>query len=266
MRFKLELSVHKTNNILPINYQYEVSSWIYKVLQQGNFDFAKWLHNEGCQWQNKKFKLLTFSQIFIQPQWKREGDRIHILSGKASLQISFYLQEAVQNFLIGIFQEQQFSIGDSKTRAEFQITKVEPLPIPRFENEAELSCLSPIVLSKYIDNKKHPEYLSPEHEEYSEYFFNNLIHKYLIAHTASSDSFTDFKRETERKSPLKLEPLSTSKSRLVKIKAGKKDETKIKGYIQKFKIVAPSELIEFGYHAGFGEKNAIGFGYTEVLN
>jgi len=41
MRFKIELIIENTaENLLPVNYQYEVSSWIYNTIHKGDKDIA----------------------------------------------------------------------------------------------------------------------------------------------------------------------------------------------------------------------------------
>ena len=52
--------------------------------------------------------------------------------------------------------------------------------------------------------------------------------------------------------------------KLITLKEGKSDETKIKGTLAPFTIRAPRELIEIGYECGFGEKNSMGFGMVKV--
>ena len=49
MRFKLILEVNRKafGNILPINYQYEQSAAIYKILSRADKDYSTWLHNNG---------------------------------------------------------------------------------------------------------------------------------------------------------------------------------------------------------------------------
>jgi len=62
MRLKLTLR-HAPNSILPKDYEYLISSWIYKTLWQANTEFATWLHNEGYDFNDRKYKLFTFSQL-----------------------------------------------------------------------------------------------------------------------------------------------------------------------------------------------------------
>ncbi|MFW5820877.1 MAG: CRISPR-associated endoribonuclease Cas6, partial [Bacteroidota bacterium] len=67
MRFKITLRTDKSKGevILPINYQYELSSFIYHTIHAGNHEFGNWLHKEGFITENKNFKLFTFSRFQI---------------------------------------------------------------------------------------------------------------------------------------------------------------------------------------------------------
>lgn len=63
MRFKLTLEVNKKafGNRLPINYQYEQSCVIYKILARANKDYATWLHENGFRKENgKTFKFFSY--------------------------------------------------------------------------------------------------------------------------------------------------------------------------------------------------------------
>ncbi len=62
MRLRLTLKL-VAGTTLPCNYMYELSSCLYKVLNEGNPVFADWLHNKGFCKERKVFKLLF--QIFI---------------------------------------------------------------------------------------------------------------------------------------------------------------------------------------------------------
>jgi CRISPR-associated endoribonuclease Cas6 len=80
MKFKLSFQISGKNNIVPINYQYELSAWIYKTLNSGNSEFADWLHNHGYSTGKKIFKLFAFSKI--KPgKYKIVKDRMEIASG-----------------------------------------------------------------------------------------------------------------------------------------------------------------------------------------
>ena len=60
MRLKLVLKIVE-GTVLPCNYMYELSSCLYKVLNEGNPVFTAWLHDKGYCKEKKAFKLFTFS-------------------------------------------------------------------------------------------------------------------------------------------------------------------------------------------------------------
>lgn len=69
MRFKLILEVNRKafGNLLPLNYQYEQSAAIYKILASASEEYANWLHDNGYKFgRGKRFKLFTFSPFKIE--------------------------------------------------------------------------------------------------------------------------------------------------------------------------------------------------------
>jgi CRISPR-associated endoribonuclease Cas6 len=65
--------------------------------------------------------------------------------------------------------------------------------------------------------------------------------------------------------PMAFRLLSAPKEKKIIIKAGTPEETKVRAYLFDFELQAPVPLLEFGYDAGFGEKNSTGFGCVEVV-
>jgi CRISPR-associated endoribonuclease Cas6 len=48
MELQLRLqTIH--GNAIPINYQYELSSWIYKVIERADAQYSDFLHNKGFE-------------------------------------------------------------------------------------------------------------------------------------------------------------------------------------------------------------------------
>ena len=112
MRFRLTLEVDKKafGNILPINYQYEQSAVIYKIISKSNEKYSSWLHNNGYSLENgKAFKLFTYSPFEIEKyRIDRETARIRIESSVVKWEISFLPEESTQEFILGVFKEQSF--------------------------------------------------------------------------------------------------------------------------------------------------------------
>lgn len=255
MRFKLILSTINNKNILPLNYQYEISSSIYKIISNANNEFASWLHDSGYIDDSKKFKFFTFSNLKV-PEYKISGDRMLILSNEIEMQISFLPTESIEHFITGLFKSQHFIIGDKTSKVDFIVNRIEAINEPIFCDEMTFKSLSPICISYRDEKSKYPDYLYPEGEIYKKLFLKNLVEKYNIFYKKQAQFNTD---------NFSLEILSKPKSRLITIKANTKEETKIRAYSYKFKIKASKELLRLGYYAGFGEKNSMGFGCCEVL-
>ncbi len=262
MRLKINLQRTK-NDVLPINYQYEISAWIYKLIQASDPQFSKFLHKQGYFFEKKKFKLFTFSRLLLSG-FRLLGDRLILLDDEISLVVSFFIDDALLHFIKGLFMEQQLILGDNVSHVGFTVKNVESLPDPDFNETAVFRCLSPITVGKPRDDngKLRADYISPGHPNFKSLFFKNLIDKYLAATgdnaipSNDSNSFSD--------NDLRFILLSQPRSRLVRIKANTPQETRVKGFEFDFELEAPVELLRFGYNAGFGEKNSLGFGCVEV--
>lgn len=243
-------------SILPINYTYALSSFVYKTLQQANEEYSEWLHNQGYQLGNKQFKLFTFSALNL-PKYKRYEDRFILQGDTLGLIITFYADDAMKNFVTGLFQNQSFFIRDKKSRTDFKVEFVEVEPEPVFSEKMRFRALSPICISHHLEGKKHASYLSPTAHNYETLFFKNLMNKYQAA-KPNTPTFNLDEMSFRLRS-------NQPKSRLINIKGFSKSATSVRGFFYDFEVTAPAELLKFGYAAGFGEKNSAGFGCVKIL-
>jgi len=68
MRFKrtLQLEKRRYGDLIPLNYQYECSAVIYRILSRSSTEYSQWSHENGFQLENgKQFKLFTFSRLQV---------------------------------------------------------------------------------------------------------------------------------------------------------------------------------------------------------
>jgi len=128
MRFKLNLQSHQRQLSVPFNYQYPLSAAIYKIIQTADAKFAAFLHDKGYGQGHKSFKLFTFSDI--KTPFVKNGDRMQLRTTEAELIICFYMPQAAENFIKGLFINQQLEIADFRSKATFNIIGVESLPGP----------------------------------------------------------------------------------------------------------------------------------------
>lgn len=251
MRINLNLKTPK-NSLLPFNYEYAISAWIYKTLAKADSHFATWLHDKGYQSNDnfRHFKLFTYSKIHPHKPYKIIPNKgIMITTGNAKLTLSFLIDKTMQDFVIGIFQSQVLNIRTRKGNISFEITNVEVLPEPNFKPIMNFRAKTPIFMSKKDETNDKAIYIAPNDKQYKHLIINNLLEKSKTLNQDISVTLTDFKA------------LSTSKEQLLHI-----NNIKIKAFRYDFLIVAPPELIRIGYYAGFGGKNSgLGLGFCEVI-
>ncbi len=257
MRFKLNLQSLQSQTLLPFNYQYPLSAAIYKIIQSADAEFAMFLHNTGYGQGHKSFKLFTFSDI--RTPFKKNGDRMQLQSNEAELIVCFYMSNAAENFIKGLFMNQQLEIADSKSKAIFTVAGVESLP-HQTQNKTTvlLQPLSPLVVGR--KNKRgHYDYRSPEDEDFAECLYYNLIEKCAAA--GIDEAILD------KKIWIEVRPFShPPQQRLITIKSGTTAETKIRGYTKfRLAISAPEEVLEVALGAGMGLHNAQGMGCVGMI-
>jgi len=254
MRFKLFLSIDKRpfGNRLPFNYPYELSAVIYKILANADHAFAEWLHDNGFEADKKVFKLFSFSRLQI-PQYRVEGNLLNILSDSAEWYLSFLPERSTQEFVLGVFREQQFELGNRQARIRCRVQSIEMMPFPAFAEHMSFTSLSPICLILKRENGTD-EYVAPDHPMAKELILQNLLDKYK-AFTGNDfpekDVAFDFKVD------------GRPRSSLITIKADTPQESKIKAFSCNFQLSAPVELMKIAYDGGLGSKNSQGFGMIQ---
>jgi CRISPR-associated endoribonuclease Cas6 len=265
MRIRIQFSLPGSRQVLPLNYQYPLSAWIYRVIGRGDSDFSRMLHEAGYPLENHKtFKLFTFSNLqFPHGSFRilKGTDRMEIKSREVSLIIAFMLPDAMQNFVAGLFSNQQCEIADRISGIQMQVANVEMLPESPADSEMRIRAISPVVVTSKTESDNQEQYLAPGDAGYQTLFFKNLTDKHHAWQRQTNQTLTDFSDDELQFRCLTEKP----KSRLQTIKAFTSEEVKVRGYLFNFQITAPPTLIQTGLNAGFGAMNALGFGCGEVM-
>ena len=254
MRFKITLQVHSQQygNALPINYQYELSAAIYQILSYADSDYAEWLHNNGFQSDHgsKSFKLFAFSHLIV-PNYgiNKEDERLLLKCDTVTWFISFLPQKSTCKFIEGVFKEQVFQIGDQFSKVEFVVRDIEIMPPLEYKETMTFQTMSPVCITQRTENG-NTQYLSPEAPNYSEALLKGLLARYEALNGEI------YQRETF----CKMNILSKIKPKLIKIKAGTRAQTFVRGYDFSFSLSLPEPLMQIAYEGGLGEKTSLGFG------
>ena len=260
MRITLELSHRKPTVTLPVNNSYLISSLIYNIVDKSSSEYAERLHAKGYRLANRAFKLFTFSPLY---PGKRQKWVMHdngtMTTGESLLHLTVSSPKAefIEHLVIGLMQEPFIWIGKERLRVE----TVRTLDPPEFSGDICFLMLSPLVCTTKREPEKYPQYHFPGDEAFERVLLENLCRKYQVLHgrpfafKSEPFSFTIDQDYVER--------MNGKVQRLITLKEGRSDETKIKGTLAPFRLQAPKELIEVGYDCGFGEKNSQGFGMVK---
>lgn len=256
MRFELTLNRTTKQRMLPMDYQYYISAWIYKVLKQADAEFASFLHEKGYgQSETKLYKLFCFSRLnFGKPKLWKEKKLFEIAAHEIRLQISFDVNEAATNFIKGLFMQQEFYLGDKFNGIDFKVSNVAALPEPDFNETMNYRLQTPWVVSYKTDTDKHPQYLSPKDE-----MFKTLAIKHLVEKHNNTRSEKNIHTEQ-----IKLELESNFKRAGFVMKPGTKEQSRIVGNLFEFELSAPAAVQQMIWNAGVCEKSSSGFGWVEV--
>ena len=120
---------------LPINYNYSLSGVIYQFLRESDPEYAQFLHQDGYEVENRRFKLFTFSQLMAK-QRKIQGAQIHFRSP-----LTWYVSSSQEPFLAnfaaalmgtGILQVERHKLRVTGCRgaASTPIWTADDLPLP----------------------------------------------------------------------------------------------------------------------------------------
>ncbi len=186
MRVKLTLLPLNKKTVLPVNYNYFLTSLIYKIIKNSSKDYSMFLHDKGYTLGKSKkgFKLFTYSMLMSQAarvkgnniffpnkQFKQfnrfermeQLERFERLYSHVQWQISSPVDDFIQHLITGIFAEGQkieIRLGSSSFNSlnglngslknGFLIKRVETLQKPEFKEIMRFTCLSPITVSKVI--------------------------------------------------------------------------------------------------------------------
>jgi len=258
MRFELQLNRSTKHRMLPMNYQYYISAWIYRVLFAADRDFAIFLHDHGYgKSDTKLYKLFCFSKLdFGKPKLWTDKSLFEIAEHEIYLRISFDVPEAAGNFIKGLFQNQEFYLGDKFNGIDFQVRSVEALPVPSIESTMQYHLQTPWVVSFQPDGAKYPKYLQPDDEDFERLAIKHLCEKYnntRNTQTMCADQVNMIRTSDFKKSGIVLKP-------------GTREESKVIGSLFSFQLTAPLELHQMIFGAGISEKSSSGFGWVETVD
>lgn len=240
---RLKINIKSKNNFkVPFNYNHIVSSIIYNKID--DLDLAHKLHSSNS------FKFFNFSQLNI-PNRKIAKDGIISKNGK----INFYLSSPddllIKNLVNGFVDDLEIKFKNETLIVE----KIEALRTPDFKEISNFKTLSPINIrdSQEIDEKIKRVDLPPN-DKFFRGIETNLIKKYCVYNDIES---------TGKKIKVYSEMANVKRKRITIPKGP--NTTYHRAYMMDLVLEGDTDLIEFAYDVGLGEKNSMGFGMIKYI-
>jgi CRISPR-associated endoribonuclease Cas6 len=278
MRLRLTIRPIQSRTTIPLSYEYYLSAAIYQWIELSSPAFSDFLHNKGYSTETLKrsFKHFCFSQLFIEHS-RVVGEEIHINGGNILWYIGMPIEESLQHLVVGLFERREFFIGREENR--FSVEQVETLPEPEWKRVMKFRTISPVAVSVagiaegnlqsgsrsaegYLRPKLSARYLKADDPQLSESLRLNVLHRY-------ESLYGKLPTDTELRCTTDGEYIARRGgadrvSKLVTIKKGLPEETKVRGFRCPVTLEGNSELIKLAYESGLGEKGSMGFGMLEV--
>jgi len=234
---------------IPVQYNQLLQGLVYNNLDQA---LSAWLHEKGHAYGARRYKLFTFSRLF----GKRETRNGRITFGS---QVHFYLASVNAEVLGSVAQHLLTKPSVRLGSAQCQVAEVAVEPEPEIDptKPVLVKALSPITAYSTLstpEGKKKTYYYAPQEREWSEALVSNLGRKAKALEWAA-DTDEDLKGAW----------VHPHKVRMTDQKILDFRGTVIKGWTGLYEVKLPEPYFRLAYDAGFGAKNAQGFGMVGIL-
>ncbi|NSL53030.1 CRISPR-associated endoribonuclease Cas6 [Calidifontibacillus erzurumensis] len=248
MRLQIKFTPLENNMLtLPLEkYQQVLQGAIYKNI--ADQDFSTFIHDVGFQYEKRRFKLFTFSQLKGLNKVNLK-DKTITFYNQISWTISSVLPQFIR-FLGQSFLQTEFFELFGQKMVVVEIRYIDSASIEA--SKCKIKMLSPItVYSTYVDRigKKITQYYSPSDPAFSYLIIENLYKKY--------EAFYGQKTNDQ----ISICPIGNKHKKIV---------TRFKGFIinawsGEYLLEGDPKLISFAYDVGLGHKCSMGFGLFEII-
>ncbi len=263
MRIQFTLTCQK-GTIIPINYQSEISNWIFSVLSKANPEMSAWAQKRGYDFASRTFKLFTFSPLAIYPyEMDQVKQEFRLQGNQVKLTFSTYIDPVFEQQIIHLFRQIPLTLGIFEDQpARFEVKHWQVMPTPTFKEIMQFKASSPISVTNVDDEKPMANpYLMPDNPDYDVSFFTHAVRRFKAANQFKSLAGLKL---LDPSYAMHFRMFGQAKSRLIHLKPNTDGIQQLRGFVYDFEVAMSQPLLEFCYFAGFGEYPQLGFGYVEI--
>lgn len=170
MRIRINLNLDNVS--LRINYLSYIQGFIYSTFPDN--EETKLLHDQGLKYDNKKFKLFTFSEIYGSSTYDEVNKRL-LFRGKGYFDFSAFDDKYVKYVMDYLDINNSIVLGEKIIKV-INYEFLEELII----NKDTITYLTQSPVVTYITDNKKMIYPKPGTIEYCELIYNNLKKKYYL--------------------------------------------------------------------------------------
>lgn len=242
MKLKLNFNI-EDELILPQNYNHILQATILNWINDEKYQ--EFMHDKGYSYNNRVFKLFSFSKIYGKFTLNRANKKIEFYE-KVTIYISAVDHEFLNYVGNNLLMNQDLKIYNQNIKLEsFEVIKEE------IKEEMVVYTLSPITVYSTVEilGRKKTYYYNPYEKEFSILIRENLIKKYI--------SYYEIEPENTY-----LEIVSYNKK--IKQSILNYKGFIIKGWNGEFVLKGSKELIDMALSSGLGSKNSQGFGCIKL--
>lgn len=261
MRIQFILSCQR-GTIIPINYQSEISNWIFTSLAKAGSELAAYTQQIGYDITTHHFKQFTFSPLAIFPyEMDQVRQEFKLLGNQVKISISIYLDAAFEQHVVSLFRQTPLQLGMLEGKpAYFEVKHWQILPKPNFRETLQYKAVAPISITITEDAPTNNPYILPDSEHYDISFFTHLVRRFKAARQYKSLSGLKL---LDPSYPMHFRLIGQAKSRLIHLKHTHEGFTQLRGFVYEFEVSMPQEIMEYAFYCGFGEFPHLGFGFVE---
>ena len=263
MRIQFTLTCQK-GTIIPINYQSEISNWVFSVLSKASPEMSTWAQKRGYDFASHTFKLFTFSPLAIYPyEMDQVRQEFRLQGNQVKLTFSTFIDPVFEQHIIQLFRQVPLTLGIFEGQsARFEVKHWQVMPHPNFREGMQFKASSPISVTNVDDEKPMPNPdLMPDNPDYDVSFFTHAVRRFKAA--MQYKSLASLKL-IDPSFAMNFRMFGQSKSRLIHLKPNTDGIQQLRGFVYDFEVAMSQPLLEFCYYSGFGEYPQLGFGYVEI--
>ena|SRR6056297_150526 len=232
---------------LPNSYNKIIQGFLYSHASE---EFIKKVHDGGVNYENRYYKMFTFSRILCRKFEKIESG--FNFYPPFTLIFSSILDDFVKDVIEGILKDKNLRLGQNENLRLIKLSSEQYLD---FKNNIKIEMLSPMTIYSTFEiegGKKHTHYYNPVEKEFSNQINNNAVRKF--------EAYYD-KKYSGKGIEIKPINLDEKKNKNIIMYHG----GAIVGWDGIYKLKGDSELIKITYDTGLGSKNSQGFGCWEKI-